>query len=119
MTDYSVKEYLDFYLQPIFYFFSSKDPSKNNYYDRVYLCIEKENSKKNNKIKGFHCYQCKNIEEAKSEYYKKFSEKNHRSAIIPICKYVPMYFDPNIVNYKLKNLIWIGNHTFYRKSSPN
>ena len=67
--------YLYFYLQPIFYFFSSKDPSKNNYYDRVYLCIEKENSKKNNKIKGFHCYQCKNIEEAKSEYYKKFSEK--------------------------------------------
>ena len=115
--DISTLEYLHIF-NPFYYSSNPKKP-KNPYYDRVYLCIEKENFNRVTPINGFHCFQCNSFEEAKSEYYKKFSKLDRRSTMIPICKYVPFYFDTFIVKYKLKNKFWLGKHTFLQQSKKN
>ena len=121
--DLSVIDYLHLF-NPFYYYYSNnRDPKnpKTPYYDRVYLCIEKDNSNTNTNapIKGFHCFQCNSFEEADAEYHKKFTKLDGRSTMIPICKYVPFYFDPYIVNNKLKNKFWLGKHTFLKRSNKN
>ena len=118
--DISVVEYLHI-LNPFYYYISNnKNPKKpkNHYYDRVYLCVEKDNLNASVQIKGFNCFRCNNFEEADAEYNKKFSKHNNRSAMIPICKFVPIYFDPYIINFKLNNTfgLWNWNYTFYKKN---
>ena len=118
--DISVMEYLHI-LNPFYYFSSNnKDPKKpkNPYYNRVYLCLEKDYDNHGLPIKGFHCFQYHHFEEAHKEYYNIFSRFG-RPTIIPICKYVPSYFDPFIVNYKLKKMFWLGNHTFLKRTKKN
>ena len=34
-----------------------------------------------------------------------------RHTMIPICKWVPVIFDKYILNWKLKNMYWLGYHT--------
>jgi hypothetical protein len=112
-------EYLHL-LNPFYYSSSNKDPKKpKNYYDRIYLCIEKDNDNHGLPIKGFQCFQYHHFEEADTEYNKNFSKHDRRSTIIPICKYVPSYFDTFIVNYKLKKMFWLENHTFLKRTKKN
>ena len=39
---------------------------------------------------------------------------NKRHALIPVCKYVPYYFHPYILNYKLKQIYWNNHISIYR-----
>ena len=126
--DISTIEYLHIF-NPFYYCSNPKNPNNPNthYYDRVYLCIEKEKEKEKDKvnfnmiapIKGFNCLKFNNFEEADAEYYNNFSQFDRRSTMIPICKYVPFYFDPFIVDYKLKNKFWLGKHNFLQQSKKN
>jgi hypothetical protein len=36
-----------------------------------------------------------------------------RHTMIPICKWVPIIFDKYILNWELKNMYWLGNHTLH------
>lgn len=89
--------------------------NNEEWYDRVYLCyedIEKPNA--HLPIKGFKCYKFNSFEnvDTHSLSLKKHNEKRH--TMIPICKWVPNIFDKYILNYKLKNIYWLGNISIYR-----
>jgi hypothetical protein len=102
-TDYLFKKYVYNYVQP----------SSPNYYNRVYLCIEKTNLEQQHVIKGFNCYRHLNLEDAEEQQKKHY---NTRNAIVPICKWVPYFFDRFLLNYKLKKHFWLGKHSlYYRK----
>lgn len=94
-----------------------KDKNSNNWYDRVYLCYEDVNNKQQNDIlpiKGFKCYRYNSFENADSgwnNYKKEFHKINIRSTMIPICKWMPQIFDKYILNWKLRNMYWLGKHT--------
>jgi hypothetical protein len=88
--------------------------SLKNYYDRVYLCVEKKNQD-DITIKGFDCYLFTNFEEADFYFNKKKDSIIRRSTMIPICKWTPQFFDPYIIDYKLKKLFWLNSYTFYKK----
>jgi hypothetical protein len=102
--DYVFKKYVYDYIQP---------PSPT-YYNRVYLCIEKKNLHSLHVIEGFQCYRCMNMEQANKEKAKK-EISTKRCSLIPICKWIPFFMDPYILNYKLKKQFWLGNHTFYQR----
>ena len=92
--DYVFKRYVYDYVHP------SSNPE---YYNRIYLCVEKKSPPSSQVIEGFQCYRCLNLEEANKEKAKKeFSTS--RSTLIPICKWVPLFMDPYLVDYKLKNI---------------
>lgn len=86
----------------------------NEWYDRVYLCYENTDYKKANPylpIKGFNCYRYDSFENAD------YGWNNHRETeqkleirhtMIPMCKWVPEIFDKYILNWKLKNMYWLG-----------
>jgi len=98
------------------YIYNFRNPNKkSNYYDRVYLCVEK-NKSDDIIIEGFHCFRFKSFEDADS-YYNNNNKNDStiltRSTMIPICKWVPLFCDPYIINYKLKKLFWLGKHSFY------
>jgi hypothetical protein len=125
VMDISIIEYIQIF-SPFYYENSNnKDPKKpkNTYYDRLYLCVEKDNSNMstNGPIKGFDCFRCNHLEEADKVYRFKFSKQkqDHRFTIIPICKYIPFYFDPLIVDYKLKKRFWLEKHTFLQRSKKD
>jgi hypothetical protein len=106
------------YLSKIYDYQNSNKNS--NYYNRVYLCVDK-NKSDDIILKGFNCYRFNNYQEADFYYYNKINKNNDstvakRSSIIPICKWVPFFFDPYIVSYKLKKQFWLGNHSFYTSS---
>ena len=105
-----------------------KKPEKNNWYDRVYLCWENTNFKKPNTyeaIKGFNCYRYNSFESAD------YAWKNHketeqklevRHTMIPMCKWVPEIFDKYILNWKLRNMYWLGKISIgngYNRYTPN
>jgi len=82
-----------------------------NYTDRVYLC--KEDKQTNNApIYGFKCYRYNSLDQAVRESEIQ-NASNTRHAIIPICKWVPAYFDKYILDRKLKHVFWLGNHTIF------
>lgn len=89
----------------------------NNWYDRVYLCYEDVPQDQQNvslPIKGFKCYRYNSFENADSgwnNYRKEYNNINIRSTMIPICKWVPNIFDKYILNWKLRNMYWLGKHT--------
>lgn len=92
------------------------DEYGNNWYNRVYLCYEDTNFKPPNPygvIKGFDCYRYNSFKNAdigwdnKTELHK----LEVRHTMIPICRWVPEIFDKYILNWKLRNMYWLGKHT--------
>lgn len=94
-----------------------RDKCSSNWYDRVYLCYEDVPHYSPNyslPIKGFKCYKYNSFENADLAWNKDLSEYNKmtiRSTMIPICRWVPQIFDKYILNWKLKNMYWLGKHT--------
>lgn len=95
---------------------SNGDDQNKNYYNRVYLCYEDTGHKiptTYGPIIGFNCYKYNSFENADSAWEKDRTEihnLNIRHTMIPICKWVPEIFDKYILDWKLKNTYWIGNH---------
>lgn len=92
-----------------------KEPKINNWYNRVYLCLEINDSLYTNTfgpIKGFNCYKFYSIESANFAWYnkKEYNKINIRHTIIPICKWIPSILDKYVLDWKLKKIYWLGNH---------
>jgi hypothetical protein len=103
----------------IFDMMNPKEPKKNDWSNRVYLCYEDTSNQNGNRflpIKGFKCYRYNNLVEANSGLKNKIKKDEIRHAIIPICKWVPDMFDKYILNWKLRNMYWLGRHIIYRKT---
>lgn len=94
-----------------------RNKCSSNWYDRVYLCYEDvPHNQPNNSlpIKGFNCYRYNSFENADRGWDKDLPEYNTmpiRHTMIPICKWVPVIFDRYILDWKLKNMYWLGKHT--------
>jgi hypothetical protein len=93
-----------------------RNKCSSNWYDRVYLCYEDvPNNQPNNSlpIKGFKCYRYNSFENADNGWDNVISlQKNDiRHTMLPICRWVPVIFDRYILNWKLKNMYWLGKHT--------
>jgi hypothetical protein len=93
-----------------------RNKCSSNWYDRVYLCYEDvPHNQPNNSlpIKGFKCYKYNSFENADNGWDNVISlQKNDiRHTILPICRWVPVIFDRYILNWKLKNMYWLGKHT--------
>jgi hypothetical protein len=96
-----------------------KDAKVNEWYDRVYLCFEDIDNKETTHlpIKGFKCYRFNSFSSA--DYGWKICNNNIsklevRHTMIPMCKWVPEIFDKFILNWKLKNIYWLGKNSFGR-----
>jgi hypothetical protein len=85
--------------------------------DRVYLCYEDTDFKKPTTylpIKGFNCYRFSSFENARDGWNNSCKNEQKlkvRHIMVPICKWVPPIFDKYIIDWKLKNKYWLGNHT--------
>jgi len=92
----------------------------NEWYDRVYLCWEDTNFKPPttfNPIIGFKCYRFssfKNADYTWNNLRETEQKLELRHTMIPMCKWVPTFLDKYILNYKLRNMYWKGQHTFGR-----
>jgi len=90
---------------------------KNKWYDRVYLCWEDTHHKEPTTYKpimGFKCYRYSSFENADYTWNKLRETEQKlevRHTMIPMCKWVPEIFDKYILDYKLKNMYWLGKHT--------
>jgi len=98
---------------------NDNDKDKDNWYNRVYLCFEDKLHNSTNPINGFYCFKYYSLENAnkglelrRQIWDNKNKETNIRYTLIPICKWVPpiLILDRIILNWKLKNLFWLGNH---------
>lgn len=93
------------------------DEYGTNWYNRVYLCYEDVPHNQPNDslpIKGFKCYKYNSFKNADSGWWNdrpEFHKMNIRTTMIPICKWVPQIFDKYILNWKLRNMYWLGKHT--------
>ena len=93
------------------------DKYGTNWYNRVYLCYEDVRHNQPNDslpIKGFRCYKYNSFENADygwNNHSPEFNKMNIRHTMIPICKWVPQIFDKYILNWKLRNMYWLGKHT--------
>jgi len=90
-----------------------KKPPKSDWIGLVYLCIEKK-SINHQIINGFNCYTFKDFNNADAFYNKKLINKENRCTMIPVCKWIPMLFHKQYLNYKLKKLYWNNNITILR-----
>jgi hypothetical protein len=93
-----------------------RNKCSSNWYDRVYLCYEDvPHNQPNNSlpIKGFKCYKYNSFENADNGWDNVISlQKNDiRHTMLPICRWVPVIFDRYILDWKLKNMYWLGKHT--------
>lgn len=92
-------------------------PSKpNDWFNRVYLCLETTNSLEPNSysaIRGFECYKFNTFESADYAWRININSINYKNNIrhtmIPVCKWVPQIFDKYVLNWKLRNTYWLGN----------
>lgn len=106
--------------------FQRSDPSiypHKKYYDRVYLCIEdlRPNNQANvvSPIRGFLCKKFDDFEFA-DDYLQTLSNKNNiRSTMIPICRWSPSFLDSFILSIRLKNIFWLGKHSFVRSDGSS
>jgi len=95
----------------------NKNPEDKQWYDRVYLCWQDTDFKKPNPyspIKGFHCYRYNSFENADYVWtnLRETEQKwEVRHTMIPMCKWVPEIFDKYILNWKLRNMYWLGKIT--------
>ena len=94
-----------------------KEPKKNDWFNRVYLCYEdiSDQNSKNLPIKGFKCYRHDNFDDA-NNHLKIDNNLEIRHTMIPICKWVPEICDKFILNWKLRNMYWLDRHIIYRKN---
>jgi hypothetical protein len=95
-----------------------RNVNNDNWYDRVYLCIEKDTTN-TQIINGFNCYSFRNFDDANA-YIDKNKNKiknihDKRFTTIPMCKWVPCMFHKNILNNKLHELYWNKNITLFRQ----
>jgi hypothetical protein len=100
------------------YIANDRKPEKNEWYDRVYLCWEDTDFKKPTTflpIKGFKCYRYNSFASA-DHTWKNLRETEEkleiRHTMIPMCKWVPEIFDKYILNWKLRNMYWLGKNSF-------
>ena len=68
-----------------------------------YLCIIK-NNRITGQIYGFDCIKYDNFKAADERAI--INSNENQTAIIPVCKYIPVIIHPHILNYKLFNLFW-------------
>jgi|688.fasta_scaffold11994_1 hypothetical protein len=64
----------------------------------VYLCV-----KQNINCNNFNCYKFNNFIEADKYFIENFNN-NSLSTMIPVYKYLPLFIQKIIIDYKLKNL---------------
>ena len=89
----------------------------NKWYNRVYLCYEDTDLKKPNTyqaIKGFNCYRYNSFENADYTWnnLRETEQKLEvRHTMIPMCKWIPTFLDKYILNWKLRNMYWKGQHS--------
>jgi hypothetical protein len=83
----------------------NETPPKNNWYNVVYLCVEKP--KTGFTIGGFNCYKYTEMKQAEEEIYE--FDLRRRRAIIPVCKWIPRIFHRFYLNYALKQIYWQNN----------
>lgn len=89
----------------------------NNWYNRIYLCYEDVPHNQPNAslaIEGFNCYKYNSFTNADygwNNHIQKLNKTNIRVTMIPMCKWVPQIFDKYILNWKLRNMYWLGKHT--------
>ena len=98
----------------------TREPETNEWYNRVYLCWEDTGFKKPTTylpINGFKCYKYNSFSSA--DYARKdlnekegLSEKRH--TMFAMCKWVPEIFDKYILNWKLRNMYWLGKNSIGR-----
>ena len=71
---------------------------------KIYLCV-KLRDKMEYFYLNYNCIKFDTYEEADKYYKKSFEDKTiESSTMMPVCKYVPEYFHPMILNYKLSKL---------------
>lgn len=83
----------------------------SKWFDRVYLCYEDQPCDNTLAIKGFKCYKFNSFEDVL--YTKMMSQKNVRKLVVPICRWIPNYFDKYILDSKLKKVFWLGEHRIF------
>lgn len=96
------------------------EPKSNEWYDRVYLCWEDTNFKKPTThlpINGFKCYKYNSFSSADYAWKdlnkkEELSEKRH--TMLAMCKWMPEIFDRYLLNWKLKNIYWLGKNSIGR-----
>lgn len=98
-----------------------KKQLSGNWFSRVYLCCENIDftlPDTFSPIKGFKCIKHNSFESADLTWNKdlvQFHSFNFRHTMIPVCKWVPEFFDKYILNWKLKNLYWQGRNSIETK----
>ncbi len=104
----------------IYYIKNIKKTESNEWYNRVYLCCEDTDFKKPTTykpIKGFNCYRFNSFASADyvwNNLFKNNDELEVRHTMIPMCKWVPKIFDKYILNWKLRDMYWLGKNSFSR-----
>jgi hypothetical protein len=95
--------------------YEAPTPQKNNWLGRVYLCIEKSKIKDN--IEGINCYTFGSIEKAENYYESKKSNvfANKKWYIVSTCKWSPLLFHKQIINYKLNKNYSVKNITIFQR----
>ena len=94
-----------------------RKPESNEWYDRVYLCWEDTNFKNPTTFKpitGFKCYRYNSFASADYAWDNHIETEQKleiRHTMIPICKWFPEMFDKYILNYKLRNMYWLGKNS--------
>jgi hypothetical protein len=93
---------------------------------RIYLCWEDTNFKSPTThlpINGFKCYRYNSFHCAdyawKNIIKPDYEPHKLRNTIIPINFWVPIIFDKYIINYQLKKMYWLGDHSFGIGDSSN
>jgi hypothetical protein len=84
-----------------------------SWYDRVYLCVEKKPTwaiKNSVAVSGFECNLFDSLVAAE-EFRRTTYSEHRRSAILPICSFVPNMLDTAVLGTKLKNRFNMGSGT--------
>ena len=69
---------------------------------KVYLCTQKPSSW------SYECKMFNNFLEADDYYNKKYINTQPKATMIPVCKYIPYFLRPFILNYKLSTMTKIN-----------
>lgn len=94
-----------------------RNKCSGDWYDRVYFCYEDllyNHPNDSLPIIGFKCYKYNSFTKADTAWNKDLPNYNKfavRSTLIPMCKWMPEVFDKYILNWKLRNMFWVGKHT--------